>query len=284
MLIATQTMNGLKTTLLLGGLTGLILAFGYYVGGQDGILMALIFAIIMNFGSYWFSDRLVLSMYHAKIVSETEAPQLHRIIDDLTHRAGMTKPRIAIIDLPVPNAFATGRNEKHAVVAVTTSIMRVLDERELRAVLAHELGHVKNRDILISSVAATLAGVISYMAQMIFFFGGGGRDRDGGNPLAALALVILSPIMAMIIQMAISRTREYEADKRGASFCGNPMDLAHALKKLDQVSHQMPLQGQPKHEATAHLFIVNPFASSIISRLFSTHPEVEDRIARLERM
>lgn len=276
-------MNGIKTTLLLGGLSGLILAFGYYLGGQDGIMLALIFAIIMNFGSYWFSDRLVLATYHAKIVSETEAPQLHRIINDLTHRAGMTKPRIAIIDLPVPNAFATGRNEKHAVVAVTTSIMRALDENELRAVLAHELGHVKNHDILISSIAAMLASVISYMAQM-FFFVGGSRDNEGGNPLAALALIILSPIMAMIIQMAISRTREYEADRRGATFCGNPMDLARALKKLDQISHQMPLQGQPKHEATAHLFIVNPFASSIISRLFSTHPPMEDRIARLEQM
>lgn len=277
-------MNALKTVILLGALTGLILGAGYYFAGEEGLVFAFIIAIIINFSSYWFSDRIVLRMYRAKVVEPQESPYLHRIIDDLVHRAGMAKPKVAIVKMPVPNAFATGRNEHHAVVAVTPSIMEVLSEPELRAVLAHELGHVKNRDILISSVAATLAGVISYLAQMVIFFGGGSRDREGGNILGLIAFAILTPIMAMIIQMAISRAREFGADSVGAKISGSPQDLATALAKLDTIAHRMPLKGQPKHEATAHLFIVNPFKASIIQRIFSTHPPMEERIARLEDM
>lgn len=275
-------MNLLKTAALLGALTALVMAAGYYIAGNDGLTVALIFAILMNFGSYWFSDKIVLKMYGAKIVEPNEAPMLHRIVDDLTGRAGMKKPKVAIVNLPVPNAFATGRNQHHAVVAVTPSIMQALDESELRAVIAHELGHVLNRDILISSVAATLAGVISYIAQMAFFFGGS-RDREGGV-VGMIVMVILTPIMAAIIQMAISRAREFGADERGARISGSPTDLARALEKLDGIAHRMPLQGQAKHEATAHLFIVNPFKSSLLMRLFSTHPPLEERIARLREM
>jgi heat shock protein HtpX len=276
-------MNALKTVLLLGALTGLVLGAGYYIGGQDGLTFAFVIAVIMNFGSYWFSDKIVLRMYRAKIVEPQEAPVLHRIVDDLVARAGMAKPGIAVVDLPVPNAFATGRNQHHAVVAVTPSLVRALDEPELRAVIAHELGHVKNRDILVSSVAAALAGVVSYLAQMVIFFGGG-RDREGGNALGLIAFVILTPIMAAIIQLAISRAREFGADEAGAEMCGSPRDLASALQKLDAIAHRMPLAGQPKHEATAHLFIINPFKTSLIRRLFSTHPSLEERLERLESM
>jgi heat shock protein HtpX len=276
-------MNALKTVLLLGALTGLVLGAGYYIGGQEGLAFAFVIAAIMNFGSYWFSDKIVLRMYGAKIAEPQEVPNLHRIVEDLASRAGMAKPGIAVVDLPVPNAFATGRNQHHAVVAVTPSLVRALDEPELRAVIAHELGHVKNRDILISSVAAALAGAVSYLAQMVIFFGGG-RDREGGNAFGLIAFVILTPIMAAIIQLAISRAREFGADAAGAEMCGSPRNLASALQKLDAIAHRMPLGGQPKHEATAHLFIVNPFRMSFLARLFSTHPSLEERLERLERM
>lgn len=277
-------MNGLKTAILLGLLSAIILLFGRYFGGSEGMTFALIIALVMNIGSYWFSDRIVLGMYHARMVEPQEAPMLHRIVDELTSRAGMVKPRIAIIDLPAPNAFATGRNQAHAVVAVTSSLMQILDERELRAVIAHELGHIKNRDILISSIAATLATVISYLAQMGMFFGGGNRDRERGGGIEMLLMVILAPVMAAIIQMAISRSLEYGADDRGAEFTSSPMDLASALRKLESASERIHLQAEPKEQATAHLFIVNPFSASILSRLFSTHPPMEERIARLEAM
>jgi heat shock protein HtpX len=277
-------MNALKTVILLGALTGLVLGAGYYLGGEDGLFIALIVAAVMNFGSYWFSDRLVLRMYRARVLEPQESPYLHRIVEDLASRAGIAKPRIAMVEMPVPNAFATGRNERHAVVAVSPSIMEALSEPELRAVLAHELGHVKNRDILISSVAATLAGVISYLAHMAIFFGGGSRSREGGNILGIIAFAVLTPVMALIIQMAISRSREFGADTAGARISGSPKDLASALQKLDAIAHRMPLRGQPKHEATAHLFIVNPFKTSLIQRIFSTHPPMDERIARLEDM
>lgn len=277
-------MNMLKTVFLLGALTGLVLGAGYYFGGEQGLTIAFIIAVVMNAGSYWFSDRIVLRIYRAKVVTPEQAPYLHRIIDDLVSRAGMTKPKIAIVNLPVPNAFATGRNKHHAVVAVSPSITEVLSEPELRAVLAHELGHIKNRDILISSAAATLAGVISYLAQMVIWFGGGGRSREGGNVFGLLAFAILTPLMATIIQLAISRTREFGADAESAAITGDPNDLANALRKLDQIAHRTPLKGQPKHEATAHMFIVNPFKSSLLMRLFSTHPPMEERIAKLEEM
>jgi heat shock protein HtpX len=277
-------MNGLKTAVLLASLSAIIMMIGYASGGQDGMTFAFIIAIMMNFGSYWFSDKIVLGMYHARIVEQNEAPALHRIVDELCARAGMIKPRIAVVDLPVPNAFATGRNQKHAVVAVTSSILQVLSENELRAVIAHELGHIKNKDILISSVSATLATVISYLAQMAMYFGGGSRDHDRGNILQMLLMMILAPIMASIIQMAISRSREYGADDRSAEFTGAPLDLARALEKLEAYSQNMPIQAKPKQQATAHLFIVNPFRSSVMARLFSTHPPIEDRIARLKAM
>lgn len=277
-------MNALKTAILLGAMSALILMIGYYVGGSDGMTFAFIIAIVMNFGSYWFSDKIVLGMYHAQILEQKDAPDLHRIVEELCSRAGMLKPKIALVDMPVPNAFATGRNQSHAVVAVTSSLLKILTPNELRAVLAHELGHIKNRDILISSVAATLATVISYVAQMAMFFGGGNRDRERGGALEMLAMMILAPLMAGLIQMAISRSREYGADDRGAEFTGNPLDLARALEKLESFSQQAHLSAEPKQQATAHLFIVNPFSTSIMARLFSTHPPIEDRIARLEEM
>jgi heat shock protein HtpX len=275
--------NTLKTTLLLGLLTGLILGFGQYFGGQDGVWFALIFAIVMNVGSYWFSDRFVLRMYGAKTLEPNEEPRLQEIVRDIAARAGMPMPRVAVVHgMPGPNAFATGRNPSHAVVAVSPSLLQILDEQELRAVLAHEMGHIKNRDILIASVAATLAGVISSLANMAMFFGGG-RSREGMNPLAMLVMVILTPIVAMMIQFAISRSREYGADDRSAEYA-DARALASALRKLDSVARRMGLVGDPKHEATAHLFIVNPFRSSFIQRMFSTHPPIEERIARLEGM
>lgn len=274
-------LNTLKTTLLLGLLTGLILGFGQYFGGREGVWIALVFAIIMNVGSYWFSDRFVLGMYGAKTLEPNEEPRLQGIVRDLAMRAGLPMPRVAIVHgMPGPNAFATGRNPSHAVVAVSPSLMQILDEQELRAVLAHEMGHIKNHDILISCVAATLAGVISSLANMAMFFGGG-RNREGSNPLAMLVMVVLTPIVAMMIQFAISRSREYGADDRGSEYA-DARTLASALRKLESTARRMNLVGDPKHEATAHLFIVNPFRSSLIQRLFSTHPPIEERIARLE--
>lgn len=277
-------MNSLKTAILLAALTAIIMMIGYGFGGRDGMTFAFIIALAMNFGSYWFSDKIVLGMYHAKILEPQDAPGLHRTVEELASRAEMLKPKIALVDLPVPNAFATGRDQKHAVVAVTSSILKILNERELRAVLAHELGHIKNRDILVSSVAATLATVISYLAQMAMFFGGGNRDRERGGGLEMILMIILAPLMAAIIQMAISRAREYGADERGAEFTGDPLDLARALEKLEAYSQHAQLSAEPKEQATAHLFIVNPFSASMLARLFSTHPPIEDRVAKLEAM
>lgn len=274
-------MNTLKTTVLLGLLTGILLGFGHYMGGQEGLFVALIFSVVMNIGSYWFSDRFVLGMYGAKVLEPHEEPRLQSMVREIAERAGLPMPRVAIVHgMPGPNAFATGRNATHAVVAVSPMLMQILDERELRGVLAHEIGHIKNRDILISSIAATLAGVISYLANMAMFFGGS-RDREGGNPLAMLFMVLLTPLMAAMIQFAISRSREYGADDRGAEYA-DPHALASALRKLEAASRQMNLVGKPKHEATASLFIVNPFRASFVMRLLSTHPPIEERIARLE--
>lgn len=275
--------NALKTTLLLGLLTGLVLAVGWGLGGQEGMTIALVIAAIMNLGSYWFSDKIALATYRAKEVSEQEAPRLHHMVSELASRAGIPKPRVCLINLPTPNAFATGRNPKHAVVAFTEGIMQALNEDQLRAVLAHELGHIKNRDILLASIAATLAGAISYLAQMAMWSGAffGGRDRDGMNPIGMLAMLILTPLVAGMIHMAVSRSREFHADETGARLTGQPQHLASALRVLESVAHRHPLQGEPKHEATAHLFIVNPFAPSLITRLFSTHPSTEERVSRL---
>jgi len=281
-------MNRLKTTILLGGLTGLVIAVGYYFGGQNGALAALALSAIMNLGSYWFSDKIVLALYKAKEISPETNPKLHLMVEELAQKASIPKPRLYLVSLPIPNAFATGRNEKHAVVAVTSGILQLLNEDELRGVLAHELAHIKNRDILISSIAVTLAGAISYLAQMAYFagmFAGNSRnERGGGNAFGAIALMILTPIIATLLHLAVSRSREYLADETGAHISKDPLSLASALKKLHQFSRAHPLIGEPKYEATAHMFIVNPFKPSLLMSFFSTHPPVEERVKRLEKI
>ncbi len=276
-------MNMLKTAILMVGLTLVLVWAGGVFGGRSGMTVALIFALMMNFFTYWFSDKIVLKMYRAHEVSETEAPELYSMVRRLTQKAGLPMPRIYIINQPQPNAFATGRNPKNAAIAVTTGIMRILSVEELEGVIGHELSHIKHRDILIGTVAATIAGAISYlayMAQWAMIFGRS-DDDEGGNPFAAIVMMIVAPIAAMLIQMAISRSREYAADSGGARIAGNPRYLASALKKLHMASRQIPLQAQP---ATAHMFIVNPLSGGGVSRLFSTHPPIEERIARLESM
>lgn len=252
------------------------------------MVIALIISAIMNFGTYWFSDKIVLALYGAKPLTENAAPNLHRIVEEIARKAGIPKPKIYLVNLPVPNAFATGRNKNHAVVAVTPSILKLLNKSELEGVLAHELAHIQNRDILVSSIAATLAGAISYLAQMAYygmlFAGGRNRDRNGGNAFSALAMLILTPIIATLIHLAISRSREFLADETGAKTVGNPEGLASALQKLSAASKIQPLIGEPKHEATAHLFIVNPFKPTLLTTLFSTHPPLEERIKRLRNL
>jgi heat shock protein HtpX len=281
--------NALKTALLLGALTGLLLLAGEIIGGQTGLVFALVLAVVMNFGSYWFSDRIALRMGGAREVTYDQAPQLHDIVAEVAQMSGMPKPRVAIINSPAPNAFATGRDPNHAVVAVTSGIMGILDRRELVGVLAHELGHVRNRDILVSAIAATVAGAITMLAHiaqwsMIFGGYGGGRDRRDsgiGGLIGALALVILAPIAAGIIQMAISRSREYGADATGATVTGDPEALASALEKLDLYSRRMPL---PVNPAVSSLFIVKPLTGQSFANLFSTHPPTAERVARLRAM
>jgi heat shock protein HtpX len=277
----------LRTTLLLGALTGIIMGIGQLLGGSQGLILAFVFAIIMNFGSYWFSDKIVLAMYGARQVSEAEAPMLYRIVHNLALRAGMPMPRLYIIPSEAANAFATGRNPQHAAVAVTEGILRLMNERELTGVLAHELSHVQNHDILISSIAATLAGVIMMIARMARWsaiFGGMSRDNDregGGGVIGLIAMSILAPIAAMLIQMAISRTREFAADTTGARTSGDPLGLASALGKLGAAAERIPLDASPQ---TSHLFIVNPLSGRSLMRLFSTHPPLEERIERLQAM
>ncbi len=279
--------NSIKTVLLLGLLTGLILAIGGMFGGTQGMAIALVFSLLMNFGSYWFSDKIVLAMYRARQVSEAEAPELYSMVHNVALRAGMPMPRVYIILTETPNAFATGRNPEHAVVAVTEGILRLMNREEIEGVLAHEISHVKNRDILISSVAAALAGVIMMLAHMARFaaiFGGyGNRDREGGGggAIGLLLTAIVAPLAAMLIQMAISRSREYQADASGAKTIGNPLGLASALAKLSRANEIAPMEARPE---TAHLFIVNPLSGSALLKLFSTHPPIEERIARLRAM
>jgi heat shock protein HtpX len=279
-----STTNYLKTALLLGLMTGLILVVGRMLGGEQGMILALVFAAVMNFVSYWFSDRIVLSMYRGREVSPAEAPRFHAIVDRLIVRAGLPKPKLYILPGDSPNAFATGRNPKHAAVAATEGVLSLMTDEELEGVLAHELGHVKNRDILISSVAATIAGAISFLATMArwgaLFGGYGGNDERGrgGNIVSLLLTAILAPIAAMVVQMAISRSREFAADATGAHFAGQPYGLAKALEKLDAYSKRLPM---PATQATAHMFIVAPFTGSAFMRLFSTHPPIEERIRRL---
>jgi len=273
--------NNVKTVLLLGLLTGLILFIGSF-WGEQGITIALIMSILMNFASYFFSDKIALSMYRAKPVTREEAPRLYGMVEFLCSRSNMPMPKIYIIPQESPNAFATGRNPQHASVAVTQGALQLLDENELQGVLAHELSHVRNRDILISSVAATLAGMImwiSYMARFAAIFGGGGRDRDeGGGVLGGLFTIIFAPIAAMLIQMWISRTREYEADADGAEMAGSPNGLASALQKLDSYSKRLPMNVSP---STAHMLIIHPFSGRSLLNLFSTHPPIQKRIERL---
>ena len=277
--------NTVKTALLLGALTGLLMLIGGLIGGRGGVFIAFIFAMILNFGSYWFSDKIVLKMYHAQEVSESSAPGLFSIVRNLALKAQLPMPRVYIIPEEAPNAFATGRNEKHAVVAVTEGIMRILNKEELEGVIAHELSHIKNRDMLIGSIAATLAGAIvmlAHMAQWAAIFGGGrSDDDDGGGIIGLIAMAILAPIAAALIQMAISRSREYLADASGAGITKNPYGLAGALEKLSEASQIIPLDAKP---STAHLFIVNPLSGKLLMNLFSTHPPLEDRIARLKSM
>jgi len=278
--------NTLKTALLLGALTGLLMLIGGLIGGRGGVFIAFIFAMILNFGSYWFSDKIVLKMYKAQEVSESSAPGLFSIVRNLALKAQLPMPRVCIIPEETPNAFATGRNEKHAVVAVTEGIMKILSKEELEGVIAHELSHIKNRDMLIGSIAATLAGAIvmlAHMAQWAAIFGGGRSDDEdeGGGIIGLIAMAILAPIAAALIQMTISRSREYLADASGAGITKNPYGLAGALEKLAKASQIIPLDAKP---STAHLFIVNPLSGKALMNLFSTHPPLEDRIARLKSM
>ncbi len=276
-------MSTIKTTLLLGTLTGILVAIGSF-WGQNGIIIAFVFAVVMNIGSYWFSASIVLRTSGAREASEQQYPDFHRITNHLVANARLPKPKLYVIPSQAPNAFATGRNPSHAAVAVTEGLLRLLSEQELEGVIAHELAHVKNRDILISSIAATIAGAImmvGYMARWSAIIGGfgGGRDR-GGNILGVLAMAILAPLAAMMVQMAISRTREYKADATGAAFVGHPQGLASALRRLDEVNKRVPPSASPASTATAHMYIVKPFAGGI-GNLFSTHPPMEKRIARL---
>ncbi|OPY84950.1 MAG: hypothetical protein A4E72_02081 [Syntrophus sp. PtaU1.Bin208] len=282
-------MNTIKTALLLGALTGLLMLIGGWIGGRNGVMIAFILAMVMNFGSYWFSDKLVLRMYQAQEVSENQAPELYRMVRDLAMRANLPMPRVYIIPGETPNAFATGRNEQHAVVAVTEGLLRILNRDELEGVLSHELTHIKNKDMLIGSIAATLAGAIvmlANMAQWAAMFGGlGGRDSEegegGGGIIGMILMAVLAPIAATIIQMAISRSREYLADDGGAKISGKPYGLAGALEKLSRASEIVPMDANP---STAHMFIVNPLTGRSLMNLFSTHPPIEERIARLRSM
>jgi heat shock protein HtpX len=273
--------NGLKTALLLGAMSALLLALGDVIGGANGLMFGLVIAVVMNFGSYWFSDKIVLRMYRAQEVGPDHP--LYRITERLARQGGLPMPKVYIIPDASPNAFATGRNPQHAAVAATEGILRILSESELEGVIAHELAHVKHRDILISSVAATLAATIMFAARMAMYAGmfGGARhdDRNGGsNPIALLAMMLLAPIAAMLIQAAISRSREFSADSGGAAIAGNPYGLADALRKIDAASRRVPLEANP---ATAHMFIVKPFSGAGLMSLFSTHPPTEDRIRAL---
>ncbi len=276
--------NTLKTTLLLAVLTVLFVLVGKAIGGQSGMVFAFGLAVVMNVGSYWFSDKIVLRMYNAREVTEAESPQLHGMVRRLSLAAGVPMPKVYIIPEESPNAFATGRDPAHAAVAATEGILRVLSPDELEGVLAHEMAHVRNRDILIGTVAATLAGAIMMLANMARFaaiFGGGRDDREGGGGLQLLVMAILAPLGAMMVQMAVSRSREYLADETGARFCGKPEALARALEKISGWSRQVPMQASP---ATAHMFIISPLTGGGLMSLFSTHPPVGKRVERLMAM
>ncbi|MGE5794350.1 MAG: zinc metalloprotease HtpX [Bacteroidota bacterium] len=278
--------NWLKTAILMAGIVALFGAIGAVIGGQQGMLVALAIGGALNFAAYWYSDKMVLAMYRAQEVDATSAPQLYGMVRELAGRAGLPMPRVYLIDEAQPNAFATGRNPEHAAVAATTGILRLLTPRELRGVMAHELAHVKHRDILISTVSATIAGAISTLANFGMLFGGRANDEEGGggNPVLAILVLVLAPIAAMLIQFAISRTREFGADRRGAEISGDPRALADALAKIGAYARGIPLATAEAHPATAQMMIVNPLSGGGIKGLFSTHPSTDERIARLLAM
>jgi len=276
--------NMLKTAVLMAAITALFMGIGSLLGGQQGMMIALVIALGMNFFSYWFSDKLVLKMYNAQEVDETSAPQFYRMVRELAGRAGLPMPRVYLIEEDAPNAFATGRNPQNAAVAATTGILRVLSERELRGVMAHELAHVRHRDILISTISATMAGAISMLANFAMFFGG--RDSEGRstNPIVGILVMLLAPLAASLIQMAISRAREFEADRGGAEISGDPRSLASALQKIHNYAQGIPLETTERHPETAQMMIMNPLSGGGLRGLFSTHPSTEERVERLLAM
>ena len=273
--------NLMKTAMLMAAITALFMAVGQALGGQQGMMLALLVAVGMNFFSYWFSDRMVLKMYNAREVDAQSAPRFHAMVQELAQRAELPMPRVYIIDEDAPNAFATGRNPHHAAVAATTGILRALSERELRGVMAHELAHVKHRDILISTISATMAGAISMLANFAMIFSP--RDSEGrpANPIVGLLVMILAPIAASLIQMAISRAREFEADRGGAEISGDPRALASALEKIQRYAQGLPLEATERHPETAQMMIINPLSAAGLKGLFSTHPSTQERVARL---
>ncbi|MBP0635243.1 MULTISPECIES: zinc metalloprotease HtpX [unclassified Cupriavidus] len=276
--------NWVKTFMLMAAITALFIVIGGMIGGRSGMMMALLLALGMNFFSYWFSDKMVLRMYNAQEVDASTAPQFYGMVQELAQRANLPMPRVYLINEDAPNAFATGRNPDHAAVAATTGILRVLSERELRGVMAHELAHVRHRDILTSTIAATMAGAISALANMAMFFGGRDENGNRSNPIASIAVAILAPLAASLIQMAISRAREFEADRGGAEISGDPQALASALDKIHRYAQGIPFQAAEEHPATAQMMIMNPLSGGGIANLFSTHPATEERISRLMQM
>jgi heat shock protein HtpX len=280
-------MNILKTSLLLAALTALLVVAGGALGGQTGIMIALVFALVMNVSSYWFSDQIILKMYNAKEVNSQQSPDFYFLVQGLAKKANLPMPKVYLINDDTPNAFATGRNPEHAAVAATTGILRILNQDELAGVMAHELAHVKHRDTLISTVSATIAGAISglaSMAQWAMIFGMGRNNNGNGGGFATIIMMILAPLAASLIQMAISRSREYDADRIGAEISRQPRGLANALRKMQNMNQQQPMKNADAHTATAHMFIINPLSGKSISRLFSTHPDTAERIRRLEAM
>ena len=276
--------NLMKTAILMAAITALFMALGSVLGGQQGMMIALLVALGMNFFSYWFSDKMVLKMYNAQEVDENSAPQFYRMVRELAQRAQLPMPRVYLINEDAPNAFATGRNPQHAAVAATTGILQVLSERELRGVMAHELAHVKHRDILISTVSATMAGAISMLANFAMFFGGRNNEGRPANPVVGILVMLLAPLAASLIQMAISRSREFEADRGGAEISGDPQALASALQKIQRHAQGVPMAAAERHPETAQMMIVNPLSGGGLRGLFSTHPATEERVERLLAM
>ena len=276
--------NLMKTAILMAAITALFMAIGSVLGGRQGMMFALIVALGMNFFSYWFSDKLVLKMYNAQEVDEASAPQFYSMVRELAQRAQLPMPKVYLINEDAPNAFATGRNPEHAAVAATTGILRVLSERELRGVMAHELAHVRHRDILISTVSATMAGAISMLANFAMFFGGRNSEGRSTNPIVGLLVMLLAPLAASLIQMAISRAREFEADRGGAEISGEPQALATALQKIERIAKGIPLEAAERHPETAQMMIMNPLSAGGLRGLFSTHPSTEERVGRLMAM